>query len=207
MRQEADGIRRYCHLATGNYNMRTSGVYGDLGLFTAHDEIGADVTELFNMLTGYTRPRALRHLILAPAGLRDGLVARIRREAEHARTRGAGRIVAKMNSLADRALIDELYRASQAGVRIDLIVRGICCLRPGVPGLSDGIRVISIVDRYLEHARMFVFDNAGEPDTCSPHPTGCRETSTIASRPPSPSSIAGSRAASATSSTRSSRTP
>ena len=133
VRQEADGMRRYCHLATGNYNIRTSGVYGDLGLFTAHDEIGADVTELFNMLTGYTRPRALRHLIVAPAGLRDGLVARIRREAEHARARGAGRIVAKMNSLADRALIDELYRASQAGVRIDLIVRGICCLRPGVP--------------------------------------------------------------------------
>ena len=164
VRQEADGMRRYCHLATGNYNIRTSGVYGDLGLFTAHDEIGADVTELFNMLTGYTRPRALRHLIVAPAGLRDGLVARIRREAEHARARGAGHIVAKMNSLADRALIDELYRASQAGVRIDLIVRGICCLRPGVPGLSDGIRVISIVDRYLEHARVFVFDNAGEPE-------------------------------------------
>jgi polyphosphate kinase len=122
------------------------------------------VTELFNMITGYTRPRALRHLLVAPAGLRDGLVMRIRREAEHARTGGAGRIVAKMNSLADRALIDELYRASQAGVRVDLIVRGICCLRPGVPGLSDSIRVISIVDRYLEHARVFVFDNAGAPE-------------------------------------------
>ena len=122
-------MRRYCHLATGNYNIRTSGVYGDLGLFTAHDEIGADVTELFNMLTGYTRPRAP-----APPHRRAGGAAgrarrAIRREAEHARARGAGRIVAKMNSLADRALIDELYRASQAGVRIDLIVRGICCLQ------------------------------------------------------------------------------
>src|SRR5262245_33929815 len=164
VRQEADGMRRYCHLATGNYNVRTSGIYGDLGLFTAHDEIGADVTELFNMITGYTRPRALRHLLVAPAGLRDGLVARIRREAEHARAGRGGRIVAKMNSLVDRALIDELYGASQAGVRIDLIVRGICCLKPGLPGLSESIRVISIVDRYLEHARAFVFDNGGEPE-------------------------------------------
>ena len=161
VRQEADGIRRYCHLATGNYNVRTSGVYTDFGLFTARDEIGEDVTELFNMLTGYTRPRGFRHLLVAPAGLRDGLVARIRREAEHARSRGEGRIIAKMNSLVDRTLIDELYRASQAGVRVDLIVRGICCLRPGVPGLSDGIRVISIVDRYLEHARVFYFENVG----------------------------------------------
>jgi polyphosphate kinase len=136
-------------------------VYTDFGLFTARDEIGEDVTELFNMLTGYTRPRGFRHLLVAPAGLRDGLVARIRREAEHARSRGEGRIIAKMNSLVDRTLIDELYRASQAGVRIDLIVRGICCLRPGVPGLSDGIRVISVVDRYLEHARVFYFDNVG----------------------------------------------
>jgi polyphosphate kinase len=161
VRQEADGIRRYCHLATGNYNVRTGGVYADFGLFTARADIGDDVTELFNMLTGYTRPRGFRHLLVAPAGLRDGLVARIRREAEHARSRGEGRIIAKMNSLVDRTLIDELYRASQAGVRVDLIVRGICCLRPGVPGLSDGIRAISIVDRYLEHARVFYFDNAG----------------------------------------------
>src|SRR5262245_51338440 len=150
VRQEADVIRRYCHLATGNYNVRTGGLYADFGLFTARDEIGEDVTELFNMLTGYTRPRGFRHLVVAPTGLRDGLVARIRREAEHARSRGAGRIIAKMNSLVDRTLIDELYGASQAGVQVDLIVRGICCLRPGVPGLSDRIRVVSIVDRYLE---------------------------------------------------------
>jgi len=165
VRQEAEGIRRYCHLATGNYNVRTGGVYGDFGLFTARDEIGEDVSELFNMLTGYTRPRGFRHLLVAPASLRDGLVARIRREAEHAqRPDGAGRIIAKMNSLADRALIEELYRASQAGVQVDLIVRGICCLKPGVPGLSDRIRAISIVDRYLEHARVFCFDNDGDSE-------------------------------------------
>jgi polyphosphate kinase len=164
VRQEPDGIRRYCHLATGNYNVRTGGVYGDFGLFTARDELGEDVTELFNMLTGYTRPHGFRHLLVAPTGLRDGLLARIQREAAHARAGHGARIIAKMNSLVDRTLIDELYRASQSGVRVDLIIRGICCLRPGVPGLSDRIRVISIVDRYLEHARVFCFDNAGDPE-------------------------------------------
>jgi len=164
VRQEPDGIRRYCHLATGNYNARTGGIYGDFGLFTARPEIGEEVTELFNLLTGYTRPKEFRYLLVAPTALREGLAARIRREADHARAGGEGRIIAKMNSLADQALIDELYRASQAGVRIDLIVRGICCLRPGVPGMSDNIRVISIVDRFLEHARVFCFENAGEPE-------------------------------------------
>jgi polyphosphate kinase len=164
VRQEPDGIRRYCHLATGNYNVRTGGVYGDFGLFTARDELGEDVTELFNMLTGYTRPHGFRHLLVAPTGLRDGLLARIQREAAHARAGHGARIIAKMNSLVDRTLIDELYRASQSGVRVDLIIRGICCLRPGVPGLSERIRVISIVDRYLEHARVFCFDNAGDPE-------------------------------------------
>ncbi len=164
VRQEADGIRRYCHLSTGNYNARTGGIYGDFGLFTARDDIGEDVTELFNLLTGYTRPRGFRHLLVAPTSMRDGLVARIRREAEHARSGGTGRIIAKMNSLVDRVLIDELYAASQAGAHVDLIVRGICCLRPGVPGLSDRIQAISIVDRYLEHARVFCFENGGEPE-------------------------------------------
>jgi polyphosphate kinase len=164
VRQEGDGIRRYCHLATGNYNVRTGGIYGDFGLFTAHEEMGEDVSELFNMLTGYTRPRGFHHLLVAPTDLRRELVARIRREADHAREGRRGRIVAKMNSLADRTMIDELYRASQAGVQVDLIIRGICCLRPGVPGLSDRIRVISIVDRYLEHARVFCFENAGAPE-------------------------------------------
>jgi polyphosphate kinase len=162
VRQEADGIRRYCHLATGNYNVRTGGLYSDVGLFTMRESFGEDLTELFNLLTGYTRPHRFHHLLLAPSGLRHGLVERIRREAEHARAGRPARIIAKMNGLVDRRLIEELYEASGAGVKIDLIVRGICCLRPGVPGLSDNIRVISIIDRYLEHARIFFFENAGE---------------------------------------------
>jgi polyphosphate kinase len=164
VRQDADGIRRYCHLATGNYNVRTGGVYGDLGLFTCRETFGEDLTELFNLLTGYTRPRGFHHLMVAPTGLRDALVERIRREADHARAGRSARILAKMNSLVDRALNEELYRANAAGVHIDLIVRGICCLRPGVPGLSERIRAISIIDRYLEHARVFYFQNGSEPD-------------------------------------------
>ena len=161
VRQEAGGIRRYCHLATGNYNVRTGGVYGDLGLFTSRESFGEDLTALFNLLTGYTQPAGFHHLLLAPGDLRDGFIERIRREADHARAGRHARIVAKMNGLADRRLIEELYAASTAGVCIDLIVRGICCLRPGVPGLSENIRVISIVDRYLEHARVFFFENGG----------------------------------------------
>jgi len=164
VRQDPDGIRRYCHLATGNYNVRTGGIYGDFGLFTCRESFGEDLTELFNLLTGYTRPRGFRHLLVAPTGLRDGLVERIRREVAHARAGRPARIIAKMNSLVDTVLSEELYAASQAGVRIDLIVRGICCLRPGVPGLSDRIRAVSIVDRFLEHARVFCFDNDGEPE-------------------------------------------
>jgi polyphosphate kinase len=164
VRQEPDGIRRYCHLATGNYNVRTGGIYGDFSLFTCRESIGEDVTELFNMLTGYTRPRRFRHLLMAPTGMRDAFQQRIRREADHARRGEPARIVAKMNSLVDRTLIEELYAASQVGVRVDLIVRGICCLRPGIPGLSDRIRVISIVDRYLEHARVFYFHNGGRSE-------------------------------------------
>jgi len=161
VRQEADGLRRYCHLATGNYNVRTGGLYGDVGLFTSRDSFGEDLTELFNLLTGGTRPRGFHHLLLAPGDLRDGLIARIRREADHARAGRPARIIAKMNGLVDHRLIEELYGASAAGVTIDLIVRGICCLRPEVPGLSSRIRVISIVDRYLEHARISYFENAG----------------------------------------------
>jgi len=162
VRQEAEGIRRYCHLATGNYNVRTGGLYGDIGIFTSRESFGEDLTELFNLLTGYTRPRGFHHLILSPDSLREGLIERIRREADHARAGRPAQIIAKMNGLVDRRLIEELYEASRAGVRIDLIVRGICCLRPEVPGLSDNIRVISIIDRYLEHARVFFFENAGE---------------------------------------------
>ena len=153
-----------CHLATGNYNARTGGVYSDLGLFTSRESVGEDLTELFNLLTGGTRPHAFHHLLLAPDDLRDGLVARIRRETDHARAGRPARIIAKMNGLVDRRLIERLYGASEAGVTVDLIVRGICCLRPGVPGLSSRIRVISIVDRYLEHARICYFENAGNAE-------------------------------------------
>lgn len=164
VRQEADGIRRYCHLATGNYNARTGGLYGDLGLFTCRETFGEDLTELFNLLTGYGRPEKFDHLLLAPLDLREGLIACIRREAEHAQAGQPARLIVKVNSLVDELLIRELYAASQAGVQIDLIVRGICCLRPGVPGLSENIRAISIIDRYLEHARIFYFHNAGDPE-------------------------------------------
>jgi polyphosphate kinase len=164
VRQEGDGIRRYCHLATGNYNVRTAAVYSDLGLFTSRESFGDDLTQLFNVLTGYTRPSGFHHLLLAPGDLRDGLVERIRREVDHVQAGRPGRIIAKMNGLVDRRLIEELYAASAAGVRIDLLVRGICCLRPEMAGLSENIRVVSIVDRNLEHARIFHFENAGDPE-------------------------------------------
>jgi polyphosphate kinase len=164
VRQETDGIRRYCHLATGNYNVRTAGVYSDLGLFTCRETFGQDLTELFNLLTGYTRPQKFNHLILAPIGLREFFITSIRREADHARAGHPARIIAKINSLVDPSVIDELYLASQAGVEIDLIVRGMCSLRPGLPGISERIRVFSIIDRYLEHARIFYFQNHGKPE-------------------------------------------
>jgi polyphosphate kinase len=148
VRQEADAIRRYCHLATGNYNVRTAGTYSDLGLFTCRESFGQDLTELFNLLTGYTRPQKFNQLLLAPTGLREHFVACIRRETEYARNGDPARIIAKVNSLTDPALTDELYNASQAGVQIDLIVRGMCSLSPGLPKISDNIRVISIIDRY-----------------------------------------------------------
>lgn len=163
VRQEVDGIRRYCHLATGNYNGRTAAIYSDLGLFTCQESFGEDLTELFNLLTGYTRPQKFHHLVLAPTGLREHFIGLIRNEAEQARAGKSARIVAKMNSLIDSAVIAELYLASQAGVQIDLIVRGMCSLRPGVQGVSERISVVSIVDRYLEHARIFYFHNGGNP--------------------------------------------
>jgi polyphosphate kinase len=164
VRQEPDGIRRYCHLSTGNYNARTGGIYADLGLFTCRPEFGEDLTELFNLLTGYTRPVQFNHLLVAPTGLRNALVEKIRRESAHARAGRPARIVAKVNSLVDWPIIQELYEASQAGVHIDLIVRGTCCLRPGVPGMSERIRVVSIIDRFLEHARVYCFENWGTPE-------------------------------------------
>jgi polyphosphate kinase len=164
VRRTASGIRRYVHLGTGNYNEANASIYSDLSLFTSRESVGEDVTWLFNLLTGYARPPAFSELIVAPLQLRDAMVERIRREAQHARAGGAAGIVLKLNSLVDRALIEELYAASRAGVAIDLIVRGICCLRPGVRGLSERIRAVRIVDRFLEHARIFRFENAGDPE-------------------------------------------
>ncbi|MGE4090375.1 MAG: polyphosphate kinase 1, partial [Candidatus Binatia bacterium] len=164
VRREGDSLRRYCHMATGNYNARTSSLYGDLGLFTCRESFGEDLTELFNLLTGYARPQGFRHFLVSPSDQREELVRRIRREAQHAQAGKPARLIAKLNGLEDVTLIEELYAASQAGVQIDLIVRGLCCLRPGIPNISDHIRVISIVDRYLEHARILYFLNAGEPE-------------------------------------------
>jgi polyphosphate kinase len=161
VRQEDDGIRRYCHIGTGNYNERTARLYEDLGLLTCDPDVGADLTQLFNYLTGYGRQERFRKLLVAPGPLRPRLTELIAGEA--AAPAGRGRIVMKMNSLADTDMIETLYEASQAGVEIDLVVRGICCLRPGVPGLSDRIRVRSLVGRFLEHSRIFYFANGAGP--------------------------------------------
>ncbi|MBW4581255.1 MAG: polyphosphate kinase 1 [Tildeniella nuda ZEHNDER 1965/U140] len=164
VRQEGDAIRRYVHIGTGNYNSKTAKLYTDLGLFSAREDLGADLTDLFNFLTGYSRQQSYRKLLVAPVNLRDRMVALIRREADHASRGDRSRIIAKMNSLVDPQIIQALYEASQAGVEIDLIIRGICCLRPGVAGVSDRIRVISIVGRFLEHSRIFHFHNNGEEE-------------------------------------------
>lgn len=164
VRKEAEGIRRYCHLSTGNYNARTAWTYTDIGMFSCRDDLCDEVASLFNLITGYCRPPAFKHLALAPTGLRERTYELIRRERAHAEAGRPARIVAKMNGLEDAGVIDELYAASAAGVRIELIVRGICCLRPGVPGLSENVRVRRIVDRFLEHARILYFLNGGEPE-------------------------------------------
>lgn len=164
VREEGDNIRRYVHIGTGNYNPKTSKLYTDLGLFSGQEELGADLSDLFNFLTGYSRQKAYRKLLVAPLALRDRMEALIRREIDHAKSGGHGKIVAKMNSLVDGRIIRLLYEASQAGVEIDLIVRGICCLRPGMPGVSENIRVISVIGRFLEHSRIFCFHNSGKPE-------------------------------------------
>ena len=157
VRQEDGHLRRYVHIGTGNYNSRTARLYEDFGLFTANDLMGADVSDLFNQLTGYSRQTDYRRLIVAPHGMRDRVIAMIEREASLATPERPGRIVMKMNALVDVDVIEALYKASSAGVRVDLIVRGICSLRPGVPGLSDNIRVRSILGRFLEHSRVLFF--------------------------------------------------
>jgi len=164
VRDEAGQIRRYCHIGTGNYNPKTARLYEDLGMLTADPEVGADLTDLFNTLTGYSRQTAYRRLLVAPHGIRSGIVERIEREIEHAKAGAPALIQMKANSLVDEQVVDALYRASEAGVRVDLIIRGMCTLRPGVPGLSENIRVRSILGRFLEHSRVFRFGNNGESE-------------------------------------------
>ena len=164
VRKEEDGIRRYLHLATGNYNDVTAKIYTDLGLFTASESFGEDASEFFNMLSGFSIPQSWRRLIPAPLWMKDYFVARIRREADNAKSGKPARIIAKINSLVDETVIKALYEASNAGVKIDLIVRGICCLRAGIPGMSENITVRSITGRFLEHSRIFYFYNEGHED-------------------------------------------
>lgn len=161
VRREGDRTRRYVHIGTGNYHPATARAYTDFGVFTCDEEITADVADLFNHMTGFARPQGFRAIWVAPMHLRDQVLAEIRRCAAEHRADAPARITMKMNSLVDTKVIDELYSAAQAGVRIDLLVRGICCLRPGVPGLSEGVRVRSILGRFLEHARTFRFETSG----------------------------------------------
>lgn len=164
VRREGDEIRRYAHLGTGNYNHITAQLYEDLGLFTCDEAIGEDATDLFNYLTGYSDKKDYRKLLVAPINLREGITRLIRREIENHKNDGSGRLIFKMNSLVDPSIIQELYQASQAGVQVDLLVRGICCLRPGLKGISENIRVSSIVGRFLEHSRIYYFYNSGKEE-------------------------------------------
>jgi len=161
VRREGEGIRRYIHLATGNYNAVTAQLYEDLGMFTCDEEIGADVTDLFNYLTGYSSKQDYRKLLVAPINLRSRMEALIEREIAHAKKGKKAHIIIKINSLVDKPMIKCLYKASQSGVKVDLIVRGMCCLRPGFEEISENIRVISIVGRFLEHSRIYYFLNEG----------------------------------------------
>jgi polyphosphate kinase len=164
VRRENHGLKRYVHIATGNYNPTTSRIYTDFGLFTADEEIGADATDLFNYLTGYSRQSHYRKLLVAPVNMRERLLELIKRETQNAIDGKPSRIIAKINSLTDTQIIRALYKASQAGVEIDLIVRGVCMLRPNVEGLSENIRVRSVVGRFLEHSRIFYFFNEGDEE-------------------------------------------
>ncbi len=164
VRKEGDGIRRYLHLATGNYNAITAGLYEDLGMFTCDNAIGADASSMFNYLTGYSVVNEYTKLLVAPINLREKMQALINRETEHQQQGNPGHLIFKVNSLVDKEIIKLLYRASQAGVKVDLLVRGICCLRPGITGISENIRVISIVGRFLEHSRCYYFRNGGNDE-------------------------------------------
>ncbi|MFB0834079.1 RNA degradosome polyphosphate kinase [Arthrobacter halodurans] len=163
IRREGDRLRRYCHIGTGNYHPRTARYYEDFGLLTTDDQVGEDLSRLFNQLSGYAPRSTFKRLLVAPRSLRSGLIDRIEQEIANRRAGLDARVVVKVNSIVDEAVIDALYRASQAGVSVDVIVRGICALRPGVPGLSENIRVRSVLGRFLEHSRVFLFANAGSP--------------------------------------------
>jgi polyphosphate kinase len=164
VRKEKEKLRSYCHIATGNYNSRTSTLYTDLGLLSARPELGQDLAELFNYLTGFSKQQEFRRLLVAPVTLRRRMQELIQRETEHARAGRPAAIKAKMNALVDPRIIGLLYEASQAGVQIDLVVRGMCSLRPGVEGISDNIRVSSVIGRFLEHSRLFWFANGGNAE-------------------------------------------
>lgn len=164
VRRETGGVHSYAHVGTGNYNPATARLYTDFGLFTDDPEITQDISELFNNLTGFGRQTSYRKLLVAPLNLREGILSRIQREVEIHKRHGSGRIIFKLNALVDPEAIEALYEASNAGVRIDLLVRGICCLRPGVPKMSANIRVVSIVGRFLEHSRIYYFGNGGNPE-------------------------------------------
>ena len=164
VRREKDKMRRYVHIGTGNYNPKTARLYTDLGLFSCREELGADLTDVFNFLTGYSRQKSYREIMVAPVNMRDRFLELIKREIDNVQNGFSGRIVAKMNALVDPQIIFALYEASRAGVQIDLIIRGICCLRPGLPNLSDNIRVISIIGRFLEHSRIYYFYNNNQEE-------------------------------------------
>ncbi len=164
VRRDPDGIRRYVHIGTGNYNSKTARIYTDIGLFTVEPDIASDISDVFNLLTGFSRQRSYRKLLVAPANMKARFLELIAREAEHARAGRPAHIIAKLNALVDTSVIGALYAASQAGVQVDLIVRGICCLRPGIPGVSERIKVRSIIGRFLEHSRIFSFSNGGDEE-------------------------------------------
>jgi polyphosphate kinase len=162
VRREGERVRHYVHVGTGNYNSKTARLYTDLGLFTTDPEIGADVADLFNFLTGFARPKTFRKLLVAPINMREGLLQEIRRTLAAHSAEHPARIQMKMNALVDPAMIRALYDASRAGVKVDLNVRGICCLRPHVPGVSENIRVVSTLGRFLEHSRIYLFERGAE---------------------------------------------
>jgi polyphosphate kinase len=164
IRREGDQIRRYVHLGTGNYNHLTARTYEDIGMFTCDEDIGIDGSHLFNYLTGYSAKKDFRKLLVAPINLRERICAMIEREIEHQQNGEGGYLIFKTNAIVDKKMVGQLYKASMAGVKIDLLVRGICCLRPGIEGVSENIRVISVLGRFLEHSRIYYFHNGGQPE-------------------------------------------